>query len=149
MLKYLYLPYQDTQLHKILFTNGEKARTWDAYQNARKGLLSDVFEPITSNDDHPAYLFQSGISSLAWRDSTNTNVTAAHSTYTLFLADQSVAASWLHSSLQGPAAQSSLGMIESQAPDGSKVSPSLRFEKKGRILLSIMGGLIPNIKEKL
>ena len=88
MLKYLYLPYTDNQLQEILFANGEKARVWDAYMNARKGLFSDVFQPISKNGEHPAYYFKSGIQSLASQNIDNpSDVIAPHSVYTLFLAD--------------------------------------------------------------
>ena len=33
--KYLFLPYTDSTLNRKLFINGEKARTWDAYNQGR------------------------------------------------------------------------------------------------------------------
>jgi len=40
--KYLFLPYNNVPLTHNLIANGEKARTWDAYQNNIHGMFASV-----------------------------------------------------------------------------------------------------------
>lgn len=48
-MKYMFLPYLDSEINRQVFLNGEKARTWDANQRMMPGMFDFAYAPAESN----------------------------------------------------------------------------------------------------
>jgi hypothetical protein len=143
--KYLFLPYDNVTITHNLLVNGEKARTWDAYQNGIHGMFASVNGNISRNTDNMEYYSDCGIQSIAFQPVNHRHLVTPYSTMALFLANRDVASAWYHNMLNAPAGQNKYGSTEGTTRDGLQVSPMITWDAKITTVISILGGFAEEV----
>lgn len=151
--KYMVLPYVDDSIARQIFLNSEKARTMDAVQNRRPGLLASVHDVVQGNAN-PKYVSDFGIPALARERVGRQDVITPYAAFPVILASgiagaAAIGLTWLNQMLLGPKMQGPYGTTESIAIDGSGIAPLVTWDAKMTTVLAVLGGLYPTVGRAL
>jgi hypothetical protein len=83
--KYMFLPYLQTDIHKRLFLNNERARTWNSWARNIPGLYAATNGPIYSDAQNMDYYNSCGIQEIAFEPVGHLDVVTPYGAYPLLL----------------------------------------------------------------
>lgn len=146
MWNFLVLLYQDIEIIKKIFINGEKARTWYSAENNIPGLFSSVNPPINEEEEYYSDL---GIPELAEQPVTHQHIIAPYAAFPVILADERIGVVWLHNMLLGSSMQGPYGISESITIDGERIAPLLTWDGKITVTLALIGTSTEKMREAL
>ena len=137
------MPYvsDDLPLVKKVFSNCEKARTWDAYLNQLPGMLASINDVTDGSEDIPDYASACGIASVAFEEIQRRDIVTPYSTFGLFLHNPMIGFCWYNNMLKGPRMQSFYGSTEAINVNGTEISPLVTWDSKITTLLAMLGGI--------
>lgn len=139
--KYLELPYQDIEINRRVFINGERARSWNSAINRYPGLFASVTDVASKPDENPPYTSALGIPSIAFQPVEEFTTVTPYASFPLWLLDQGIAAVWYHLMLSGPSMQGPMGSTESCSTNGTMISPVLTWDSKISTIGAMLGGI--------
>eukprot|EP00762_Andalucia_godoyi_P007169 ANDGO_08111.mRNA.1 hypothetical protein CAOG_08566 len=138
--KYLFMPYLSSPIHKRLFMNAERARSWNSNAQKIPGLYASVNAPIYSNDEHMNYFSDCGIQPIAFEMVSHHDVVTPYGAYPMLLIAPEFGLSWLLNMIQGPRGQSIVGTIEALNITGTGVAPIATWDSKITNVVALLGG---------
>eukprot|EP01084_Bolivina_argentea_P140791 247449_1 len=146
--KLLQLPYLDSNLMNVIFENCEKVRTLNSVFGSNgnigciPGMYADVSSPIANYSQKGSYL-SAGIPSISTTENTTQwtyDAITPYSTMSIWLFNQSIAASWLLNMIKGPAMQNIYGTTKSVMVNGSEICPQVGWDAKITTVIGVNGG---------
>jgi len=140
--KFLMMPYQDVDLMKRLYANGEKVRTWDSYTNRFPGMFAAIND-VSTNETIPGYI-GCGIPSIATAKDTRRDVITGYGIYPLFLIENQKlnALLWYDNYLKAPKMQNQFGATEAININGTMISSLTTWDSKMTTVLAMLGGVV-------
>jgi len=140
--KFLMMPYQDVDLMKRLYANGEKVRTWDSYLNNIPGMFAAIND-VSTNETIPGYI-GCGIPAVAIAKNTRRDVITGYGIYPLFLIESQKinALLWFDNYLKGPKMQNQFGATEAVSINGTMISSLTTWDSKMTTVLGMLGGVV-------
>lgn len=149
--KTLLLPYLSDELPLIkkVFSNAEKARTWDAYLESIPGLFASVNDVTDGSEDIPDYSSACGVASIAFEEISRRDIVTPYGSFGLFLHQPDVGYCWYNNMLSGPRMQSSYGSTEAININGTEISPLVTWDSKITTVLAMLGGVGDLVKQGL
>jgi hypothetical protein len=145
--KYLEMPYLKSDINRMLFMNGEKARTWNSYKKKIPGLYAAVNDVVPPKKLQSGYLGCLGIPELAQNPISRFDVVTPYGAYPVILANQTIGMVWYHRMLLGTAMQGPLGSTESTNINGTELSPLVTWDSKVTNVVAFLGGVADMVGE--
>mmetsp|Transcript_59033 Transcript_59033/g.68290 ORF Transcript_59033/g.68290 Transcript_59033/m.68290 type:complete len:472 (-) Transcript_59033:131-1546(-) len=140
--KYLMLPYDRSETNYRVFLNGERARTWYAFEAKQSpGLWASVNGPIPNNSVPFPYFSDCGVGPIAFEEVLHDDVVTPYGMFSLYLASPSHGAAWLHHMIDARRGQNCYGTTEAFNITGTEVSPLTTWDSKITTLVATSGGL--------
>lgn len=139
--KFLMLPYQDVDIVRRVYKNGEKAKTWDSYLNKIPGMFASVNDVCPPNGTIQDYISATGIQEIAFEPVLRRDVITGYGTYNIFLVEPITALIWFDNYLKAPKGQNPYGATEGIAVNGSMISPLTTWDTKMTTVCAMLGGV--------
>ncbi|GAM20468.1 hypothetical protein SAMD00019534_036430, partial [Acytostelium subglobosum LB1] len=131
--KYLMLPYQDVDINRRVFENGERARTSFSSMHGYPGLFASC-NNISSVDSYVYnYFSANGIQEIAFETVLSNDVMTPYGSFPLFLVqdvDLLHGTAWYYNMISAPAMQNQYGSTEAGNNQGSEISPLVTWDSK-------------------
>jgi len=139
--KYLVLPYQEIDIARRVFLNGERARTHNSEANGIPGLYASVTD-VTNGTTPTDYISAAGIPEICFEPVTRTDVITPYAAFPLMLANISYGLAWYHWMISGSKMQGPHGSSEATLTNGTKISPIMTWDSKITSVVAILGGIV-------
>jgi hypothetical protein len=137
------LPYLELPTASAVLQNCERARTWQAVDARRPGLLASTTDLATQARPIPAaYISAAGIEQLGTQPPPyREDVLPPYGAWLTLLVNKSVGACWLRNVLAAPRAQGPFGASEAVAANGTLFSPLATWDTTMTVVLAAAGGV--------
>ncbi|EGG13816.1 hypothetical protein DFA_11577 [Cavenderia fasciculata] len=142
--KYLMLPYLDVPINRMVFENGERARTWFSHLKQYPGMFASVNNVTKFPSLYPNYMSAAGIQEISFESIECNDVVTPYGSFPLFLVEDLELVggiAWYYNMISGPAMQNQYGSTESISNQGDEIAPILTWDSKITTVLAMMGGL--------
>ena len=136
--KYFYLPYQDVDLQRRLFINGEKVRVYHSAVNRIPGLYASVASDAKPGTYQVDYWSACGIEQIAFQPVEHHSVVTPYASFPVIMANESVGLAWYLNMLQGPAMQNLYGSTEASNVQGTAISPVITWDSKITTIVAML-----------
>lgn len=155
--EYAIMPKRDHGGYDQLFNIRQEIRTHDAVERGRPGLNASINSPAAGPQNQPnppPYAADHGIPSIALENVTDYPFYAVYGVFPVLLAQADSAKgreglAWLLNGLRAPNAVTSIGGGESVSSDGTAAAPMKTVDGSFLNWLGLMGGLAPEMRERL
>ncbi|KAJ6636684.1 hypothetical protein Bhyg_15277 [Pseudolycoriella hygida] len=141
--KYFYLPYQDIDLQRRLFVNGEKVRVYHSATYGIPGLYASVASSAAVGTYAVDYYSACGIQLAASQLVQHHHVVTPYASFPVIMANESIGLAWYLHMLQGSAMQNLYGSTEAINVNGLTISPVITWDSKITTVVAMLSsGLI-------
>lgn len=128
--KYFYLPYQDIDLQRRLFINGEKVRVYHSAAYHIPGLYASVASSAAVGTYVVDYYSACGVQLAASQIVQYHHVVTPYASFPVIMANESIGLAWYLHMLKGPAMQNMYGSTEAIHVNGLTISPVITWDSK-------------------
>eukprot|EP01028_Stygiella_incarcerata_P001319 TRINITY_DN1217_c0_g1_i3.p1 TRINITY_DN1217_c0_g1~~TRINITY_DN1217_c0_g1_i3.p1 ORF type:complete len:485 (+),score=127.43 TRINITY_DN1217_c0_g1_i3:97-1551(+) len=141
----LLMPFNDCTLHRRIYNNMERCRTW----NSREKEIPGLYASVTDLSSTPGYISATGIQEVAFQKVLRTDVVTPYATFPTLMANETVGALWLWNMLRGDRMQGPMGTTEGVSIHGNDISNVVTWDSKMTTVTALLGGIISHYIESL
>lgn len=147
--KYFYLPYQDIELQRRLFINGEKVRVYHSAVYGIPGLYASVASSAPVGTYDVDYYSACGIQLAASQIVQHHFVVTPYASFPVIMANESIGLAWYLNMLKGSAMQNLYGSTEAINVDGLTISPVITWDSKITTVVAMLSSNLIDVTRQI
>lgn len=147
--KYFYLPYNDVELQRRLFINGEKVRVYHSSVYGIPGLYASVASSAAVGTYDVDYYSACGIQQAASQIVQHHYVVTPYASFSVIMANESVGLAWYLNMLKGAAMQNLYGSTEAINVDGLTISPVITWDSKITTVVAMLSSNLVDVARQI
>jgi hypothetical protein len=134
----LLMPFSDCRLHRRIYDNMERCRTW----NSREKGIPGLYASVTDLSKTPGYISATGIQEVAFQKVLRADVITPYAAFPTLIANETIGALWLWNMLRGDRMQGPMGTTEAVSIHGKDISNVVTWDSKMTTVTALLGGIV-------
>lgn len=147
--KYFYLPYQDIDIQRRLFINGEKVRVYHSSVYGIPGLYASVASSAAVGTYSVDYYSACGVQLAASQLIQHQSVVTPYASFPVIMANESIGLAWYLHMLKGSAMQNLYGSTEAINVDGLTISPVITWDSKITTVVAMLSSNLIDVARQI